>query len=90
VEEAMNRRYRVKGISGIETYIELLTTAPGGFEARITSSTEYGVRESCEFISTELLESCVRTGYLSEVSAEDIPAAETSRGAASIAAVLSA
>lgn len=86
----MNRRYKVKGISGIETYIELLTTAPGGFEARITSVTEYGVRESCEFISTELLESCTRTGYLSEVSAEEIPSAPSSTGQAAVSTVLSA
>lgn len=86
----MNRRYKVKGISGIETYIELLTAAPGGFEARITSATEYGTRESCEFISTELLSSCIRTGYLSEITADEIPEVTTSRGAASVATVLSA
>ena len=63
----MNRQYRVKGISGIETYIELLAEAPGGYEARITSIAEYGVRESCEFISSDLLSSCIRTGYLSPV-----------------------
>ena len=86
----MNRRYKVKGISGIETYIELLATAPGGYEARITSVTEYGVRESCEFISTELLDSCVRTGYLSAVSEADVPQAAPSTGAATVSAVLSA
>lgn len=63
----MNRRYRVKGMSGIETHIELLSEVPGGFEARITSFAEHGVRESCEYISTDLLESCIRTGYLSPV-----------------------
>jgi hypothetical protein len=57
----------VKGISGIETFIELLAEVPGGYDARITSIAEYGVRESCEFISSELLESCIRTGYLSEI-----------------------
>lgn len=65
----MNRRYRVKGISGIETYIDLLAETTGGYDARITSINEYGVRESCEFISTELLDSCIRTGYLSPVEA---------------------
>lgn len=73
----MNRRYRVKGISGIETYIELLTEVPGGYDARITSIAEYGVRESCEFISTDLLDSCIRTGYLAPVEEHaDIPARE--------------
>lgn len=63
----MNRRFRVKGMSGIETYIELLSEAPGGYDARITSVAEYGVRESCEYISSDLLESCIRTGYLSPI-----------------------
>jgi hypothetical protein len=65
----MNRQFRVKGISGIETHIELLVETTGGYEARITSSGEYGVRESCEYISDDLLESCLRTGYLIELTA---------------------
>ena len=72
----MNRQYRVKGIPGIETYIELLNRTDGGFDARITSINEYGIRESYEFISDELFESCVRTGYLSEVEPEESAAAE--------------
>ena len=67
----MNRQYRVKGIAGIETYIELLTEVEGGYESRLTSVSEHGVRESCEFISHELLDSCLRTGYLTEVTADE-------------------
>ena len=63
----MNRQYRVNGIEGVETFIELLVEVDGGYEARITSTNEHGVRESHEFVSDELLESCVRTGYLSLV-----------------------
>ncbi|MFW5689475.1 MAG: hypothetical protein ACOCY8_03270 [Spirochaetota bacterium] len=66
----MNRRYRVKGIAGLETIIDLLAEAPGGYEARITSISEYGVRESYEYIGADLLESCIRTGYLSLVEDE--------------------
>jgi hypothetical protein len=62
----MNRQFRVKGIPGVETTIELLAETDGGFEARITSTSEHGIRESCEFISDELLGSCLRTGYLIE------------------------
>lgn len=65
----MNRQYRVNGIQGIETYIELLTEVDGGYEARITSTNTTGVRESLEFVSDELLSSCVRTGYLAPVEA---------------------
>lgn len=63
----MNRRFRVKGISGVETTIELLAEVPGGYDARITSVAEHGVRESCEYISQDLLDSCIRTGYLSPI-----------------------
>lgn len=66
----MTKQYRVKGISGIETFIELLNDVEGGYEARITSVSAHGVRESCEFIGDELLESCLRTGYLLELSEE--------------------
>ena len=63
----MNRQFRVKGISGVETLIELLAEVDGGYEAHIVSTSEHGVRESCEFIGEELLESCLRTGYLIEL-----------------------
>lgn len=63
----MNRQFRVKGVTGIETYIEILAESDGGYEVRISSVTEHGTRESCEFISDDLLESCIRTGYLIEV-----------------------
>lgn len=63
----MNRQFRVKGVTGIETYIELLSEEETGFQIRLTSVTEHSVRESCEFMSHELLESCIRTGYLTEI-----------------------
>ncbi len=63
----MNRQYKVKGVTGIHTYIELLSEGEVGFQIRLTSVTEHGVRESCEFMSHELLESCIRTGYLREI-----------------------
>ena len=63
----MTKQYRVKGIPGVETCIELLSEVAGGYESRITSVNAHGVHESCEFISNELLESCLRTGYLLEL-----------------------
>ena len=62
----MTKQYRVKGIPGIQTHIELMNQVAGGYEARITSVDGHGVRESCEFISDDLLESCLRTGYICE------------------------
>lgn len=61
---AMNRHYRVNGIEGVETRIELLGETDGGYDTRITSTSATGVWESYEFINEDLLDSCVRTGYL--------------------------
>jgi len=60
----MSSQFRVNGIEGIETHIEILKEVPGGYETRMTSINHSGVRESIEFMSDELLESCIRTGYL--------------------------
>ena len=62
----MNREFSVHGIEGIETCIELLNEVRGGHEVRVTSTSSTGIRQSFEFISDELLESCVRTGFLVE------------------------
>jgi len=63
----MNRLYRVRGIAGVETTIELLNEVAGGYDARVSSSSATGYRESYEFIGDELLESCLKTGYLEHV-----------------------
>ena len=60
----MNRQFLVNGIEGIETRIEILDEVEGGYETRVTSISATGIRKSFEIISDELLESCVRTGYL--------------------------
>ena len=60
----MNRQFKVMGIEGVDTRIEILNEVSSGYETRVTSTTATGVRESFEIISDELLESCVRTGYL--------------------------
>lgn len=67
----MNRQFRVNGIAGIDTHIEVLNEVSGGYETRIVSISETGIRESMEFMSDELMESCIRTGYL---VAEESPA----------------
>lgn len=60
----MNRQFLVNGIAGIETRIEILNEVQGGYDVRVTSTNTTGIRESFEFITDELIESCVRTGYL--------------------------
>ena len=67
----MNRQFRVNGIAGIETHIELLNEVKGGYEARVTSDHITGYSESYEFIGDELLESCLRTGYLEPITSAE-------------------
>jgi hypothetical protein len=67
VEDVMNRRFRVRGVSGVETYIELLAEVPGGYDTRIISIVDHTIRESCEYLTRDLLDSCIRTGYLAPV-----------------------
>jgi hypothetical protein len=65
----MQRQFRVNGIAGIETHIEILEEVVGGFETRVTSINRTGIRESREFMSEDLLNSCISTGYLTPESA---------------------
>ena len=68
----MNRLFRVKGVAGIETVIQVLNEAEDGYDVHIRSVSDYIVRESDEYVSRDLLESCLRTGYLSEVRSESV------------------
>lgn len=56
--------FRVKGMSGITTYLEIIREESDGFQVHIHSSTPYGESDSEEYISSDLFESCLRTGYL--------------------------
>jgi hypothetical protein len=67
------RRYKVKGIAGVETYLEVLREETEGYRILIRTVSEDGVKESEEFISFHLFDACVRTGYLTEC-AELVPA----------------
>jgi hypothetical protein len=63
-------RYKVKGIDGVETYIRVLADHGDGYDILITSITDGRVKESSEFIGRELLEACMRTGYICTAPAE--------------------
>ncbi len=60
------RTFKVKGAEGLETTIEVIGTRSDGYDIVIRSESHFGVRESTDFISYDLLESCLRTGYLIE------------------------
>jgi hypothetical protein len=58
--------FQVKGNASIRTYLKLLKEHPNGFLVKITSVGNYSVKESEEFITKALLDTCLRTGYLTE------------------------
>ncbi len=60
------KQFRVKGVSGVETYLRLIGENTEGYVILITSISETGVRETEETISRHLFDACIRTGYLSE------------------------
>ncbi len=60
------KQFRVKGVSGVETYLRLIGENSDGYVILITSVNEAGIRETEEIISRHLFDACVRTGYLSE------------------------
>jgi|GEM_PF-712683 len=66
IRENIHRNYRVKGIAGVETYLQLIGENGEGYDIRITSIGPTSVKESQEFISHNLFDACVRTGYLTE------------------------
>jgi hypothetical protein len=58
--------FQVKGDATIRTYLKLLQEKPNGFMVKITSVGQYSVKESEEYITKALLDTCLRTGYLLE------------------------
>jgi hypothetical protein len=65
----MSKTYRVKGREGLETYIEVLKERGNGYDVRITTIREYSTTQTDEHVSTDLLDSCLRTGYIEETTA---------------------
>ncbi|HUX51598.1 MAG TPA: hypothetical protein VMW73_12430 [Spirochaetia bacterium] len=61
--------FRVKSVDGMQTFMRILKESHDGYQILITSSSEGRDRTSEEFISRDLVESCLRTGYLTEVDA---------------------
>jgi hypothetical protein len=61
---AVHETFQVRGNSHITIYMELLEEQSKGFRVRITSVGHYSAKESEEYITKALLDSCLRTGYL--------------------------
>lgn len=70
------KRYRIKSTPGHNAFLEISGDAPGGY--RVTVTRHYDGYETVEedFMSKELLETCLRTAYLEELDSELHPAME--------------
>ncbi len=65
-----NKQYRVKGIDGVDTVITILRDLGSAYSIHLTSHSPLGTSESEEVLSKDLFSSCLRTGYLQEISAQ--------------------
>lgn len=64
----MRKIYRVKGSDELQTYIEVLGERDGGYDVLVTSIREFSTKQSEEHVSHDLLDSCLRTGYIEETA----------------------
>ncbi len=67
---AHSRLFRVKTVSGVETFMRILHDTTDGYQILITSRSDGRERTSEDYISRALVDSCLRTGYLTEVKEE--------------------
>ncbi len=66
----VGKTYKVQGLNGFETVISILGENEKNLDILMTSTTAWGRNESNEELSKDLFESCVRTGYLEEITGE--------------------
>ena len=60
--------YRIQGNEDYTTYVSLVEEFDDSYKVVITKTTESVTKEKTEMLSKHLLELCVRTGYMSEIS----------------------
>ena len=60
-------QYIVKGNGAVKTYLEILSEKEEGFDIRIISEYEDYSKSIDEYMSRDLFESCLRTGYLTRI-----------------------
>jgi hypothetical protein len=63
------KQYAIKSTDTSPSVLELLNEIENGFVVRIVRTREDWEDVSEEFMSYELFDTCVRTGYLAEMSA---------------------
>lgn len=69
MEDAMIQ-YKVKGNETVETYLEIVKEKTEGFDVLITCVCEDYKKEMTEYMSKDLFNTCLRTGYITEIAAE--------------------
>ena len=63
----VGKEYRVHGSHGIEKTMCIRGEADGAYKIHMITRSPYGVMESDELLTRELFESCIRTGFISEI-----------------------
>ncbi|THB62879.1 MAG: hypothetical protein D6B26_06615 [Spirochaetaceae bacterium] len=59
-------------MNGIESWMEIINEESDGYQVHIHSRTPFGDRDSQEYISADLFQSCLRTGYLIPIETQAV------------------
>ncbi len=68
-KEQSMKQFAIKGYDSAPSVMELLEEIENGFIVRIIRTRDDWEDVSEEFISKDLFETCLRTGYIAEMSA---------------------
>jgi hypothetical protein len=63
------KQFIIKGAQSAPSLLELIAESEAGYRVRITRSRDGWEDVAEEFMTHELFDTCIRTGYLAELSA---------------------
>ncbi len=64
--------YKVKGDHAASTYMEILEETADGYTVSIVQEFENCRKTTRDFLSRDLFETCLRTGYLTKIESADL------------------
>lgn len=70
------KSYSLKSLGNKNDYMTILCEEENGFVIRIVRDQDGYEDVETDFLSRELFESCIRTGYLTEITPVAVPVAE--------------
>lgn len=70
------KSYSLKSLGNKNDYMTILCEEENGFVIRIVRDQDGYEDVETDFLSRELFESCIRTGYLTEIAPVAVPVAE--------------